>query len=78
MFLLLLQEKSKTSKGNRKHCVWAGKGLQFKCCEERQKQSARSASTVAHLWSAGHTSEHPSPHGRGDAHRGANLAPRLR
>ena len=30
------------------------------------------------LWSAGHTSKHPSPHGRGDAHRGANLAPRLR
>ena len=49
MFLLLLQKKGKTSKGNRKHCVWAGKGLQFKCCEERQKQSARSASTVAHL-----------------------------
>lgn len=30
------------------------------------------------LRSAGHTSEHPSPHGRGDAHRGANPAPRLR
>ena len=30
------------------------------------------------LRSAGHTSEHPSPHSRGDAHRGANPAPRLR
>lgn len=67
-------EKSKTSKGNR-NIVSGLERSSVQVLWRRQKQSARSASTVAHLWSAGHTSGAPSPNGRGDVSTGgANLA----
>ena len=49
-----------------------------KCREALLLDSSNAHAPWLILWSAGHTGEHLSPHGRGEAHRGDNPAPGLR
>lgn len=88
MFLLLLQKKKKKRQVKEVGNIVSGlenffnssavKRNKAKCREVLRLDSSDARAPWLILWSVGHTREHPSPHGRGDAHRGANPAPGLR